>query len=451
MRAVAAMLLGAVALPAGALERLEEFAYSAPLEVGGAEALQGIEIPQAVYEGSVQPRLADLRVFNAAGEPVPFAFVPRRAPDQAQAAPVTLRFFPLHGTVNASVQDLDIRAERTPDGTVVRVRNTQRGKRVEQAVLAYLVDASEHKAALRTLELDWKPFDQGFSGRLQVEGSEDLEHWTSLVATAPLLELEFGRQRLQRKSVELPGTRYRYLRLSWPAGQPALALTALAGRPAPAQVEPERRWKALTVAPGQSAGEYLFDVGGRFPVDRLRVDLPEPNTLIAVEVLTRDRAQDAWHSVARSVVYRLVRNGVETASPPIPVYGDGARHWLMRVDQKGGGIGSAQPAVHAGWVPEQLVFVARGAPPFVLAYGNARAAAAAYPIATLVPGWRADEPLTAARASVGAQRDVAGPAALRARADYRTWLLWLALVAGVAILGWMAWQLARQMKRGESA
>jgi hypothetical protein len=448
MRAFLPLLLLACIAPAGAAQRLDDFGYAAPIETGPGEALQRVEIPQGVYEGSVQPHLADLRVFNAHGEMVPFAFIPQQAPGEARAAAVALRYFPLHGARDASsVRDLDIVAERTADGTLVRVRSVRDGGRSRPRLLAYLVDASRHKVALQTLELDWKPVASGFSGSLRVEGSNDLARWSTLVAAAPLVSLEFGGERLEQKSVELPGARYRYLRLSWPPAQPALELTALAGRPAPAEVEPERRWKALPVVAGAKPGEYLLDPGGRLPIDRLRIHLPEPNTLVAVRVLARDRDQDAWSSAARAVVYRLTRNGTEATSPPIAI-GERARYWKLEVDQAGGGIGAGMPAVQAGWVPQQIVFVARGAPPFELAYGNAGVQAAAYPIQTVVPGWRPDEPLKAALARVGAQREVAGPAALRARADYKTWLLWAALGLGVAILAWMAWQLTRQMNRG---
>ncbi len=449
MRAACAAALLTLALDAVAADRLDAFAYAVPVQVGAGEALQRLELPEAVYDGSVRPQLADLRVFNSGGEVVPFAFVPRTPPEETSAPPAALPYFPLQGTSGSAGHDLEIRAERTANGSVIRVRATD-AAHDRQAVLAYLVDTSERKTALRSLDLDWKPVPGGFSGRLRVDCSDDLERWSTLVAAAPLLSLEYGGQRLERRQVELPGIRCKYLRLSWPAAQAPLILTGLEGRAAPAVVEPARRWKPLTVTAGKQPGEYEFVLAASLPLDRLRIDLPEPNTLVDVELLTREREQDAWRSAGRAVVYRLMRDGVEVTSPPVVVHG-GARHWLLRVDQKGGGIGGGQPGIQAGWIPQELVFIARGAPPFQLAYGNAQAQPAAYAIETIVPGWRTDEPLTAAPAGTGAPSEVAGRAALRERADYKTWMLWAVLAAGVAVLGWMAWQLARQMKGGGSA
>src|SRR5258706_15185347 len=63
------------------------------------------------------------------------------------------------------------------------------------------------------------------------------------------------------------------------------------------------------------------------------------------------------------------------------------RYWLLRVDQRGGGIGAGGPKLEAGGVPHSLVFAARGAPPVQLAYGNPQAKPAAYGIEALIPGY----------------------------------------------------------------
>ena len=151
---------------------------------------------------------------------------------------------------------------------------------------------------------------------------------------------------------------------------------------------------------------------------------------------------------------------------PVTLYEGVARADLgdVRVDQRGGGIGSGLPQIQAGWLPHRLVFSARGAPPFLLAYGNGGAKPAAFAIETLVPGYREDavQPVKAAKTSAAQkvnvrhaaafpQNELGGAERLRAAIDWKRWSLWGALVVGVLILGAMAWRLMRQLAAGAKA
>ncbi len=434
---------------AGAGDRPEDFAYAVTVQTGAGEALQRVEIPQSVYEGAARSDLGDVRVFNGAGEVVPYAVLPRPTAAISEAAAIDLPYYPLRGTLKNRPNALEVHVRQSRDGTALDVVTAPAAAGVE--VLGYLVDARSLKQPLRTLELDWKPLANGFSGTLRVEGSDDLSHWSPLADHAPLLGLEFAGQQLEQKTIRLQGPAYRYLRLSWPPGQPALDLTRLAGRPGGDRIDPERRWKDVTGTAGEKPGEYLFDLGGRLPVDRLRIQLPEPNTLVSVQALARSAPEHPWQPIASGVLYRLQRDGREISSPDLAVAVNGWRYWMLRVDQKGGGLGHGVPQLAAGWVPQQMVFVARGDPPFALAYGNARAQPSAYSVEMVVPGWQPNEPFTAGAASTGPQRVVAGATALRPGFDYKTWLLWGSLVLGVMVLAWMAWQLTRQMKAEQPA
>jgi hypothetical protein len=110
-----------VALSAAAKERPDEFAYSVPLELSDDSALYQLQIPPSVYEGVARADLADVRVFNGRGEVVPHAWKPRPAPGTAPAAWVELPFFPLRGSPGTPAENLDVRAERSAAGTIVRV------------------------------------------------------------------------------------------------------------------------------------------------------------------------------------------------------------------------------------------------------------------------------------------------------------------------------------------
>jgi hypothetical protein len=97
------------------------------------------------------------------------------------------------------------------------------------------------------------------------------------------------------------------------------------------------------------------------------------------------------------------------------------------------------------------MFVARGRGPFQLAYGSARAQPSAYAIESLVPGYRTDSELHASPARPGEQGTLAGPMALQPPRDYKVWAFWGVLILGVALLAWMAWRLAGQLKASDPA
>ncbi len=140
------------------------------------------------------------------------------------------------------------------------------------------------------------------------------------------------------------------------------------------------------------------------------------------------------------------RDETEVTSPEIALTNVGERYCLLRVDQKGGGVGDGVPILQIGWPPQKLVFAARGAGPFQLAYGNRAAKAAAFPIDSLIPGYKTDAEFKVRTASLGEQVTLAGAARLRAQTDYKKWTLWGILILGVFVLAAMAYRLARQVK-----
>lgn len=449
-----------------AAERPADFAYGIPLEADGKDALYEITLPAAVYRGVVRSDLADVRVFNGAGEVVPHALRPRRMMDTETVTPVTLTLFPLKAEVGTGVDAISIRVRRGPGGkSSVDVTSTTGARAgTEKRVVGYLVDLTTLEPALRAIEFEWQSMSDGFAGKIRIDASDDLGSWSTLVAAAPLVSLEVAGQRLQQKRVELPQRKVKYLRLSWAsqgAGAALPELTSARGEPVGRIVEAPREWMQVESAKGEKPGEYLFDLRGRQPVDRVRLQLPEVNTVAQIELLARDKVETPWRPIARGVAYRLRRDGNEITSPELQVGSTTDRYWLLRVDQRGGGIGTGAPKVEVGWVPHSLVFAARGAAPFQLAYGNREAKPAAYAIETLIPGYRdaggakiraaktgAQQTINVAGAKALEQRELGGEARLKEAVDWKRWSLWGALVLGVLVLGGMAWRLVRQLNEG---
>jgi len=463
MRTLVFVVLVQLACAAGAAERPADFAYGMPLGVSGEDALYEVTLPAAVYRGVVRADLSDVRVFNAAGEVVPHAFRPRRGATVETGDLRTLTLFPLRAPAEASIDGLSISVRRGPGETsAVDVKSTDAKPVGEQRVIGYLADLSGIDRAVQALEFDLGA-SPNFASKLRIETSDDLAAWQPLASGAPLVNLEVAGQRLVQKRIELPARPAKYLRLSWigTAAErkmlPELATmrAELVGRTADAP----REWDKIGAGKTVKAGEYEFELGSRLPVDRLRFQLPQVNTIVQAEILTRDTSDQPWRSAARTVVYRLRQSGSEVTSLDIPLSVNTDRYWLLKVDQPGGGLGSGEPVMHAGWIPHRVVFAARGEPPFQLAYGNRQAKPAAYPIQSLIPNYRDDEPRTIRSAMPGTQQSIAvGSARTQAQTelggdtrreeevDWKRWSLWAALGLGVAILGMMAWRLVRAMK-----
>jgi hypothetical protein len=444
---------------AHAAEKPADYAFGLALDASGSEALYDVTLPATVYQGATRRDLGDVRVFNGAGEVVPHALRPRRTEKSDAGASVPLTLFALKAAAGASIDGLAISVRKSASGAVSVDVKSSDAQPAAQAIAGYLIDMSTHDRALRSIDIDWKAVD-GFSGKLRIDASDDLSQWRTLAAAAPLLNLEVGGQRLQQKRIELPQQKAKYLRLAWVReGTQALPeLTAASGELADKVLEAPREWAPFNATKGDKPGDYLFDFKGFFSIDRLRLALPDANTIAQVEVLTRDKAEQPWRSVTRGVAYRLNRAGGEVASPDLTLSATAERWWLIRIDQRGGGIGSGMPVLHAGWVPHQLVFAARGAPPFTLAYGNRGVQPGALPIASLIPGYSEDTGANVPTAKTGAkptvnvqaaaaqgQKELGGAVRLEPQVDWKRWTLWGALGLGVLVLGVMAFRLMKQL------
>jgi hypothetical protein len=453
MLAVAAALAWCAAGAFAEAQPTPPFAWHLPLAMPGEQAFHRVDVPASVYEHVVRADLGDVRVLNGDGAAVPFAFLPPPPASRAEAALVDLPLFPLWvDDERRNLGDLALTVRRDAKGTTVDVHTRDGGSVQPKRLAGYLVDAGERKDGFAALRLT-PAAPSNVDARVRIDGSDDLAAWRPLASGAPLLALEYRGQRLARDRVALSGAPARYLRITFAPPTVVPELASARGEEAARAVEAPRQWRdAEGVADKDHPGDYLFDVGGLFPVDRVSVTLPEINTVAPAQVLTRSdvrgdaREPDAWRLVGTTVFYRLRQDGGETSNTPLAIPPTSRRHWKIHIDAHAGGIGDKPPRLSVGWLPHTLVFAARGGGPFVLAYGSAQAAPAALPIATLVPGYdERTSPATFGVATPGAHAATAGEDALRKPVDVKRWLLWGTLGLATLALAWMAIRLSRQM------
>jgi hypothetical protein len=431
-----------------------DYAYGLAIEAPAGAGFARMTIPSSVYEGATHRDLADMRIFNADGEVVPFAFVPR-LPETAPSAQSALRMFPLYvSRERGDVDGLALSVVRKEGGTTINVASRDAEATQDRVLGGYVLDTSEHDEPVSALVFGLPATSATTTMRMRIDASDDLVTWRTLRPDATLVLLEHGGQRLVRNRVEFPPAKVKYLRLSWATAGPVIAFDSVTAEFGSRAIEPSREWRTVagTLVAGRD-GEYQYDAGGVFPIDRVAVELSAPNSIVPATVLARPAATDPWQVVGTTVFYRTLQAGVESTSPPLAVDGHPRRYWLLRLDPRSGVAGPTAPALRVGWAAQEIVFAPRGRAPFTLAYGKYEATAGALPIATLVPEYASKHALPAgvAVARTGARVDLGGATKMQKRLQVARWALWGALVLGALVLGWMAWRLSRDIAKGDAA
>jgi len=447
LSALAAMGIAAPLWAASSDEpALHDFAYRAQVVGQGQSALLRVSVPFSVYQKVVYADLRDIRVFNSAGEGVPYALEQPAAGAPVKGAAKALPMFPLKDESPAALDALRVTIESGK--TAINLRSDATGALsantapASGSVHAYILDARELDNAIAALELRWREDAVDFAGRVKVEASDTLGDWRVIRGEAPIANLRSNGEKLQERRVEIAHTRAKFWRLSWLGPAPPFYLTSVLAEPPQQNADPQREMARLKAVPAtQDARAYEFDLSAQPPVDRVDVSLAELNTIAELQIESKSRAADPWRPVVRSGFYRLRSGDQELTNGPVEVGVNSDRYWRVRADGRGGGVGRTAPSLVLRWVPHDIVFLARGTPPFYLAYGNAVASSAAVSFAELPKNVAINRAsLAAPEASGGEERLKPPPAPY----PWKKAILWLLLIASAALLGWMALRLARE-------
>lgn len=469
----ATLLVTPFAWAAPAPEKLADYAHVAGIQTTGSttgnHSHYHLSLPFAVYAGSKTPGLADLRVFNAAGETVPHVLVmPRRLSDMAQRTE-SISWFPLSDSRPESIYD-DVVIERKTDGSVISIKAGQMKSGAPVEGLLLDLRAIDWPLASLKIETQGGQPMQHFS----VHGSDDLKNWHLILDNGVLTRLAHNGQQLVQDEVKLPSVKSHYLKITWAKQEKVPEVMNIQGTFRQSQQgEMPFLWsEAIDPQPGkEGALNYAWQTP--LPVEQVDILLSEMNTLAEVKLVSLAppsptstekpqrlgletgkrllNPQEARvmqpDTLARALIYRLTDNGKEARSTQIALSGRAIEGFSLLTDNAATGLGKAPPAVRIGFVPKQLVFLARGEAPFTLAWGKTDAPASTLSLNVLAPQHNDPNTLPGGGASLEAIKSAIATLPLPKEAppeksDYR-WLLWGVLVAGVLLLLGMAWKLMK--------
>ncbi|KPN89149.1 DUF3999 domain-containing protein [Pseudomonas nunensis] len=443
--------LGAVAmgvvLSASAQEKPSDFSTQVPLSVSGEGPWYRLELPLSVQLNARQTDLSDVRVFNAAGEAQAYALARETAQSAENRSTTDVKWFPLYSSADATERAPSVRVQSSANGTLVEVQPSTQLEAGEEVLRGWLLDASGIKAPLQQLILDWTSERDGFQ-RFSIEASDDLQHWQSW-GEGQVARLSFADERVEQHEVGLPGQSARYLRLLWNSPQSAPVLTSAQLESASTRSLPlPLVWSQPLAGSRLKDGEYTWQLPMGLNLERVQVELSQPNSLAPVTLSGRRESSLPWQSLSGGLLYRLTQNGQDVVQNELQLSGQTVQQLKLTVDERGGGLGTEAPTVKFAVRSTQVVFLARGAGPYTLALGSATVKTANLPLSTLIPDYSPAKFAALGKATVdsGAAVTQAPTAVAAATADtnWKKFGLWAVLLLSVLFLAVMAFSLLRK-------
>jgi hypothetical protein len=427
MRRVALAVLALVlAVPVQAAE----FALTLPVTTAPGSDLQRLEVPAAALAASKSPDLADLRLFDARGDALPFYRVPAAA--DSRRADVDLPGLPILGRPGAlKVTGVGLTLDERDGARVARIDGTV-DPDAPVAVLGTLFDTRTLADPVRSLTLD-AALPVGQPVLMVAESSADLRQW-QVVAERMLYRaaasdapppVELGNASLKD----------RYLRLRWRAETPLV--TPITVRSARFDTEniPSPAWQRVGLQGGrlQDAHDIRLTPPFATRIAAIDVALPRTGMLVPVTIWGRAHAEAPWVRLGDGTVFRLSEGGQERAGPPLWLSDGPTAELRIAADDRTPGFAGV-PDVTALLPPTTIAFVASGFPPYRLAVGKADAQ----------PGWQplpgGDDAFLARLQAAPLARAATAPAETSVSAappadwPVRRLLLWGVLLLGVASL-----------------
>ena len=434
---------------------VDQFAVRVEIKPASAATFARVSVPAEIFRHTRSPDLADLRVFNAAGESLPYAWARPQAEAPAEIA-VAVAAYPIRETEhNAALAGS--RMEIRQQGGVTAVVVDGRPLPATSRVVAYLIDVRDIKAPAAALELDAE-FDAAHLVPVTIEASGDLKTWRALARAEPVFRLTGSDAAAQsRTRVALSGTSLegQYLRLTWTNSSVFTVKTAslktVSADGATRLADAEIALGAPTTTAAGDGASFEWTLPTRASVSRISLALSQDNVLVPVTLSGRRSGSEPWAVIGRGVVYRL-RDGEVRNSAPLEIAPGAYQALRVTASHAGPGFGAVSaPVLTLHFAPRELVFLARAAlarEGFVLAAGNAQARSTALSLPTLLPGYTPNAergvPL-AALGKVDVDPGLAAPSAGLFGIELRILALWAVLIAAVLILSLFALSLVRKV------
>lgn len=429
----------------------DDFAYGAPLSTAKSSLRKFYPGPE-ILKNLTRSDAGDIRIYDGNNRVVP-AYVRQTESGEVQSDE-TLEYYPLYHTIkdNTQVNSLDI--VRNEQNEVKQLISSVKVQPSELKVSAYLIDQSgneNNKARqLSTLLLGWQQDTHPELLKIRVEHSSDLDNWRLVHSSITISNLLFQGQILKQNTISFAKPSHRFIKLTFLRRDKALTLESVTG--SYRQVRSRgAQWSSLGTLrkDPKEINSYRFTVNRGLTPSKLRFVFPTTDSLMSGTLYSLNKQKKKWTRRYGSMSQYKVSFGDSdsvTESKPIHFPRTNETEWKFVSDADNGINEDQLPQVEITYPSYEIIFVAQGNEPYRANWGNFVARKQSTNMQQLIK----DATLHGKNielVQIGKIESIRGPDALTGEGgvQWKSWLLWLVMLAGVLMVARLAYQLYREM------
>ena len=430
--------------------KLDDFSYIAKLSKAQT-SLRQLDLPKEVYAKMYRQDYGDLRIFSAEGQVVPHQFSRTETVSSTQIS--NLVFYPFN------------KEQATADGIISIEINQDTGKqklKINQSLVTkvsnkveyqYIIENTQYQnqktyASLCKLKLYWKQDKPSLILGLQLEGSNNLQQWSSLSRTLNVSRLNYADSQLVRDEIEFKCTKQPYLRLTWLNQEKSAAagvqLTSIQGFYTQQNAQ-QSQWQSFAKPKYNDDGHWLFESNVVAPLASMEFIAPNNGLLYKGRLFSRNNVDHKWRYRNQVTQYRLNLGDSELQSNPFSLGGVNDRYWKFEPSIETKYTEAQLPEIKAAWPSNKVLFIAQGSAPFQMAFGNPN----------ILPAQNSDlNNLIRSLQESGSTVDtvklmqiVEGENSFSrdGKTNWKKIALWVVLLLGTLLMAFMAYRLFQQM------
>ncbi len=431
---------------------LDDFAYHATLSDAKSSVRQ-VTLPINVYENMQRRDYGDIRVFSSDGQVVPHQLI---YPDnQTKTRNAELSYYPFSKLQAENPANIRVIIEQQLGRQNLDIHQQLNQKLPrQQQEFQYIIEnhpprnafesTDVQKQTLCKLELEWEQQKPSAILPFSLETSNNLQVWKSVGVAFNVSRLRYAESQLVHNLIDFSCTSKRYLRLTWLKPKQKVHLTKVIGLYHQSK-EQKIQWKSIAKPDIGKAGNWLFESDLMVRLSHMEFVAPAQGLLYQGKLFSRNDSKSAWQLRKNITQYRLTIGDENVQSDAFTLQPTNDRYWKFEPENEALLNGNQLPNIRVGWKQEQLLFLAQGNPPFILAYGNANITQSkTVGLSKLIDTFKSTGLHPDIVSVVNTQHNESFPQ-VDIDIPWKLIGLWMLLLIGTVLLAYMALSLYRQM------